>query len=439
MEITTQAGASPSKHQHKRTTSSVLKSMMPRSHLRKPSSKDAQVDKNETNENQNECTLLPNPMLPTDPPCSRQHLREGSGNRNPIPASPRKLVDVQKENSKASGDNKKMTRTTSFKAVMDKEKARGSKQKSERQEEKQMKKSKSSTSLSALLSRPRSSTKSAKDEAMRRQNNKENETPYNSAETAPPPIWAQFATQAFQERLSTTKVPLNDRFDVHEEIALYTPQDYSSLKPKKFQGSEQPTLSRKRESKPRPNSECLTSRPTPASFTETVSNLQRPSRDKGQAYKSNQAHQASEIAPTTQRPFSENKTTSRKPSVDHRKVSDESSSSNPAIRGSRVMAAVAAFNGKSKEMPKQPTQDPPASELDANAIETAFESLLVSKLIGGTNSWLTVYTGGKECPTKHSRQDEVLGYQHKSRLYSERQVWFRISVKYRGSVVAVLF
>lgn len=234
MEITTQAGASPSKHQHKRTTSSVLKSMMPRSHLRKPSSKDAQVDKNETNENQNEYTLLPNPMLPTDHPCSRQHLREGSGNRNPIPASPRKLVGVQKENSKASGDNKKMTCTTSFKAVMDKEKARGFKQKSERQEEKQMKKSKSSTSLSALLSRPRSSTKSAKDEAMCRQNNKENETPYNSAEMAPPPIWAQFATQAFQERLSTTKVPLNDRFDVQEEIALHTPQDYSSLKPKIF-------------------------------------------------------------------------------------------------------------------------------------------------------------------------------------------------------------
>ena len=174
MEIKTQAGASPSKHQHKRTTSSVLKSMMPKSHQRKPSSKDAQVDMNETNENRNEYTSLQNPMLPTtDHPSSRQHLCEGSGNRNSTTASLRKSVDVQKENSKASGENKKMTRSTSFKAVMDKEKARGSKLKSERQEEKQMKKSKSSTSLSALLSRPRSSTKSTKEEAVRRQNDKE--------------------------------------------------------------------------------------------------------------------------------------------------------------------------------------------------------------------------------------------------------------------------
>jgi hypothetical protein len=49
--------------------------------------------------------------------------------------------------------------------------------------------------------------------------------------------------------------------------------------------------------------------------------------------------------------------------------------------GSRVMAAVAAFNGKSKELPKEPTQGSPNLKLGANAIEAAFESLLVSWLI----------------------------------------------------------
>lgn len=379
---TTQLRVSPSKPQHTRTTSSVLKSIMSKPHQRKPPPKEAYLGRNDDHEYRNQHTFPHNPMPPPDHPNSRQHLREDSGNRNPPPTSQRKSVDVQKENSRVSEEIKRMTRSTSFKALMDKEKARGSKQNSEKGQGKPMKKSKSSTSLSALLSRPRSSTKAAREETLRRQNEKENETPKKSLDTAPPPIWAQFATQAFQEPSGTTKVPLNDRFDIHEEVALYTPRDYSPSKQRNFQGSEQPTLSRRREPKPRPKSECLTSEPTPASFAETVANLRRSSRDKGQVNRSQLAQQASQYLPITRESLPDNKTSSRRPSVDHCRVSDGSSSSDPVMvkGGSRVMAAVAAFNGKSKELPKEPTQGPLIPELGTNAIEAAFESLLVSWL-----------------------------------------------------------
>ena len=384
METTTQAGASPSKHQHKRTTSSVIKSMMPKTHQRKPSSKDAFIYA--VREDQSGDMPLQNPILPPDHPISRQYLRQGSGNRNPAPASQRKSLDTQKENNKHVGDTKKMTRSTSFKASME-EKARGSKQKTEKQEVKGMKKSKSSTSLSALLSRPRSSTKGAKEEPVRRKNDKENETLYSSAEMAPPPIWAQFATQGFEEPLSTTKVPLNDRFDLEQEVALYTPRNYSPSKQRHFQGPELPTLSRRQESKPRPKSECLTSGAASASFTETASDLRRSSRDKGQGSRANQRQLASQDVVSAQKAVPNHRNLNRGSSTEYYKVGGESShqDSTVANRGSRVMAAVAAFNGKSKELPREPTQDSPSVKLDANAIESAFEALLVSQKMRGQN------------------------------------------------------
>ena len=45
------------------------------------------------------------------------------------------------------------------------------------------------------------------------------------------------------------------------------------------------------------------------------------------------------------------------------------------------MAAVAAFNGKAKELPKAPPNDVGIVQLDPKTIESAFESLLVSKVL----------------------------------------------------------
>ena len=297
---------------------------------------------------------------------------------------------MQKENNKGYGENRKITSSTSFMTFKETEKVRGSGQRSEKQGEKQMKKSKSSTSLAAFLLRPRS--KSIKAENERQQVNNENERPSRSV-APPPPIWAQFATQDLEKPSSTTKVPLNDCFGAEEEMARYTPRDYSPSKQRNFQDVQQPTLSRRREAKPRPKSECLTQGPTAASFAETISGLRRSSREKGLATKSSQRRRAPQDGNSSQTSGYEDKRSGRRPSTDRAVASDLSWPSGPPMvnKESRVKAAVAAFNGKSKELPKEPTQSALNPELDASAIENAFESLLVS-LIVQEEVWLLIFS-----------------------------------------------
>ena len=375
-----QASVSPSKHQHKQSASSVLKSIMPEKHQRNPSAKAIATGWNEDCGGSNGYMALGNPMLPPEQPNSRQHLREASGNRTRVPPSPRASEDMQKENNQVYGENRKIASSTSFMTFKEKDKGRGSKQRSEKQEEKQMKKSKSSTSLAAFFSRPRS--KSVKVGESLQQMKDENERPLKSV-APPPPIWAQFATQDVGNVSSTTKVPLNDSFGAEEEMARSTPRDYSPSKQRNFQDVQQPTLSRRREAKPRPKSECLTQGPTPASFAETISGLRRSSREKDPAKRSSQRRQALQDEGSSQKSSYEDKRSNRRPSTDRPITGDMS---NPAAlpvvsQESRVKAAVAAFNGKGKELPKEPTQSSLSSELDASAIENAFESLLVSLVL----------------------------------------------------------
>lgn len=348
-------------------------------------------------------------MLPPDHPHTRLHLREDSGNRNAKVASPQKSVDVRKDHPQATGgninpyrlksfdksptkdnpkspkkrsekeasvvaDNLQATeasnnpyRLTSFKKPEEKEKSKSPKKRSEKEDDKAMKKSKSSTGLSALLSRPRSS-KGLKEETSRQGKDKENQTPPGSADlTPPPPIWAQFATQGIQEPARTHKVPLNDRKSIDDEISRYTPKVYSPSKQRDFQPQSRPTLSRRTESKPRPKSECLAQRQTRESFAETVSGLRKSARNDN-----TQSTALSQLEGN-----GKDKAPYQRSSVEQRKISD--SSSGPALtvgkRGSRVMAAVAAFNGRTKELPKEP-ESVPSPELDPQAIESAFETLL---------------------------------------------------------------
>ena len=391
MDTTTQPSASPSKHQHKQSTSSVLKSIMPRNHQRNPSAKAIESRWNEDFGGSNGYVALGNPMLPPDHPNGRQHLREDSGNRSRIPPSPRKSEDMQKENHNVYGENRKIASSTSFMTFKDKEKVRGSRQKSEKQEQKQMKKSKSSTSLAAFLSRPRS--KSIKAEEGRQQMNNENERPSRSA-GPPPPIWAQFATQGL-ENASTTKVPLNDFSAAEEEMARYTPKGYSPSKQRSFQDVQQPTLSRRREPKPRPKSECLPQGPTSASFAETVSRLRRSSREKDPGNKSNQSWQATQNGNSSQKSGYEDKRSSRRPSTEHHIAGHVSSHIGPSVvsQESRVKAAVAAFDSKSKDLPREPTQSSLSSELDASAVENEFESLLVSIVLLDEIWQLNIHSG----------------------------------------------
>ena len=379
MEPTTEAIASPLKHQHKRSTSSVLKSIMPRNHQRDPSTKAISSVWNEEHGKFNNIVGPKNQLSAPDHANAMQHLREDSGNRNRIPPPSLIPVDIQKENVNDCGENRKMANSTSFMSFVDKEKPKSSKQKPEKKE-RQMKKSKSYTSLSALLSRPRS--KSEKVESGQLPIKRDNERQTRSV-APPPPIWAQFATQGIEEPASTTKVPLNDSFTAAEIMPGHTGKEHSPCNQRNNQEFQQPTMSRKSMPKPRPKSDCLSNGPSPASFTEIISGLPRSSQEKGPADKLGQRQQTLQSKDLRLSSYHEDKPSSRGQSRDTSKVKDESynPSSAQADKASRVKAAVAAFDSKVKELPKEPVRGSSNAALDASAVENAFETLLVSPVL----------------------------------------------------------
>jgi len=344
--------------QHKRTTSSVIKSIIPGNHQRKPTATGVHSNQSEGLESANGYDPPYDTMLPPDHPHTRRHLREGSGNRNQRMASPKKSGNPWEGATRDCGEKINMTASSLIESSIEEKNVKSPKKRSGKGD-KPMKKSKSSTSLSALLSRPRSS-KGLKGDHSHQKNDKENQTPPSTGDMAPPPIWAQFATQGVPALSSITKIPLNDRRSVDEEIRRSTPGAYSLLKQRNFQGYQKPTLSGRSDSKPRPKSECLVPRPTRESFAETVSDLRK-----------------SEVE-ASRRPLSTGKPAGQRPNVELRKSSDSDGGSGLTTtkRGSRVMAAVAAFNGNGKELPREPIESLPNIELDPQAVESAFESLL---------------------------------------------------------------
>lgn len=356
--------------QHKKTTSSVLKSIItPRTHHRGKSAVLQQFELNREGFNLSP-GLTEGSILPPGNPYVRQHRDENRNRENALP-SPVVPVDVYEDKAQGFSFHKKSKSTVSLKSLMGTEKADAPKMKPrpKKQEEEKPKKSKSSTSLSALLSRPKSS-KDLKTDMSRQQKDKENVTPPSSADIAPPPIWAQFAKQ--KDSVMARKVPLNDTRDVDNEMALYTPQEYSPSKQRNFHGFQKPSLSRKGE---RPKSAFLASGISTTSFAETLSGLRKYSHDRGESRSSNLSEQHRNSAESHRKSSSEYPNPGRGDRNSNRKVSDGSSNSGltMAKRGSRVMAVVAALNGKSKEAAKE-TTDP---KLDLKDIDNAFESLLV--------------------------------------------------------------
>lgn len=393
MDFKSRMEALPEVPRHKRTTSEVLKSVMPRTHQRTPTS--STPDWQGENENSKSCGDQQRFMLPPDHPNTRGYLRENSGNRNQGATSPRKSADPRKENIKGFGERPGITQSVSLSSFASYPKPTSPKKKSGKEEDKPMKKSKSSTGLSALLSRPKSS-KALKKEDARQKKDKENQTPPTTADIAPPPIWAQFATQAIPKP-GTSKVPLNDRKSLDEEIALYTPQAYSPSKQRDF---SRPTLSGRSESKPRPKSECIAPRPTKESFAETVSGLRKPTRSQVRTGNPGPGQPNTDETNEHHDRMSTDKSSDPRSSQEHRKDSHDSSRTGlpTSKRGSRVMAAVAAFNGKTKGLPEKPSQHVPEPGLDPQAIESAFESLLVSTCSIPLLLWLTSMKDARNVP-----------------------------------------
>ena len=234
------------------------------------------------------------------------------------------------------------------------------------------KKSKSSTNLSAFLSRPKSSKASKKDDPQLTKD-KENQTPPGSATAAPTPIWAQFAHQGAQGSERLQRVPLKDQWNFEDDIALYTPKEHSPSKQRDFLGYE-PTLGR------RPKSAYFAPSPSMDSFAETLSGLRETSNGRNDITAPTLAQNKQPTRDNVERKqksSTEAKSPSRRSSTEKKRKDDGTAPLNvhptTTKNGTRVMAAVAAWNGKSKELVTEVKE----IKFDSKAIESAFEALLV--------------------------------------------------------------
>ena len=317
-------------------------------------------------------------FLPPDHPYNGQQSKEPSRNQESV-RSPQKPIEVYEDESKSLRLHKRTKSSVSLKSLMSNEKVKTRKSSSpEKKDGRKPKKTKSSTGLSALFSKSKSSTDLTLISTAPTKD-KENTTPPPTGNAAPPPIWAQFASQPF-EGYTSTKVPLNDARDIAEEIALYTPAEYSPSKGRNFMDYQAPTLARV-ETKPRPKSGLLPSSASKTTFTDTIAGLRKRGYDKVSSQPSS-AQERARSSVDYRQSSSEKKAQSQRTGTEPQRKSEDVGVDSVAVkRGSRVMAAVAAFNGKSQnsDVPKDivnKTQEPP---LDPKAIETAFESLLVSR------------------------------------------------------------
>ncbi|KAL1297203.1 hypothetical protein AAFC00_004773 [Neodothiora populina] len=259
------------------------------------------------------------------------------------------------------------------------------------------KKTKSTTSLRGLFTKNRSSKDLSQSQV---QYDKENLTPSPvSAQPVDTPIWSQFATAPI---LPSPVLPLLDidTTPVEAEIARYTPVNYSPSKQRDFSAnggpslqrppsSDRPTSSGRPKSSSRPKSALI---PGTSAFVSAITGRHGNDKSRPTSKDSDRARPTSsgrDGRPTSSNRDSKLLTTEPQSYTwaQHQVDRNVSSSSNEQAlpsqtlnitkRGSRVMAAVAAWNGKAQEASLQ-TQEP---TLDPKSVDAAFEAVLDSRNI----------------------------------------------------------
>jgi hypothetical protein len=350
----------PDRPQHRRNRSSkFLRSLV--SSKSRPVSPDMTSEPPSSGLQQHSIRTQKVPLLPPDHPhqASTRILGERHSNAQSPPSSP------SKRGSKQSIASRYGSRSPA------------------KSDSNDVKKSKSTTSLSAMFGKMNRSTRDIAGYAPQTQpHGKENTTPPESAvESADTPIWAQFASAGSNDsRPSHESRPSRD---IHEEIDRYTPKDYSPGKQRNFFGStrtSQPSL--------RP---AAKERPRSTVFTPTDSFMGALGRKVSSARSSMEARRSEDSARRISKEELRGNPTSNpteRPILVHRhserseRSASGSSNEQPAAkeklnitkRGSRVMAAVAALQGKAKA-PSVKGED----VLDPKVVDKEFESVLASR------------------------------------------------------------
>lgn len=323
------------------------------------------------------------PLLPPDHPHNQLRTADNQIENLPIlPSSPRKLSQDTRGSSPRKGLHKKTLSSVSLRSLgKDKAKEKQSVDLRRSQEEEAVleksKKTKSSTNLASMFGKSKSkkiSQSPIKD--------KENTAPLSPALSSEPPItpiWAQFSSQQPLKDITTTsKVPLNDqRGSVEDEISLYTPQNYSPSKQRDFFEIGQPSPQKRPAPKERPKSMHIPTMST-ASLMDTFS--RKKSTDRAPL---TDTHGNGERTRDPSPSKSPSKSKSSRPgfgraSTDTGRqfmtVGAMEPPPSPTKKPSRVMAAVAAFNGRTKQTDTAPA---PPTKVDPKVVDAEFEEVLV--------------------------------------------------------------
>lgn len=238
-----------------------------------------------------------------------------------------------------------------------------------------LKKSKSSTNLAAVFAKM---NRSSKDLTTQVPKDKENTTPPVSAiKPLETPIWAQYSSQPTS---SSSRRGSKSSNNLQDEIDRYTPKVYSPSKQRNFNGTlDQPSL-RPTLSKDRPKSAYMSgSDGILGTFGRRVSGRlsgdeRRRSED---VHNKDLPSQSGRVSMERARILLRGDT-DRKASGSSTEQAPAKEKLNIVKRGGRVMAAVAAFQGKPKDTPPETKREEP---LDPKEVEKAFEAVLESRNI----------------------------------------------------------
>ncbi|KAJ4371556.1 hypothetical protein N0V83_004775 [Neocucurbitaria cava] len=382
--MATPASAAPVAGHRRNKSSSVLKSIMTsKTHKRNPSDGTALNNNPSMNPPYMPASNFQVPLLPPDHPHSQVRASTRTETIPINPPSPDKSQDVKSSPKKSL--HKKTLSSVSLRSLARKEEKSKDRQSDEARGEQKAenigakpKKTKSSTNLAAMFGKSKS--RDTKQSPVKEPRDKENATPPNSAAAAAPlrtPIWAEFSSQ--QEITTTSKVPLNDhRRSIEEEIALYTPQDYSPSKQRNFFDYGQPSLQQRPVVKERPKSMVVPKSTSTTSMFETFTRKKSNDRVPLSDTKGNEGRvkgSASSKSIPARPILGRASTDTSRTDMAAKPVTQPTATSK---KPNRVMAAVAAFNGKSKQPDAAPASP---TKLDPATVDAEFEVVLESRNI----------------------------------------------------------
>ena len=350
---------------HKRSQSSVLKSIVsPRGRDYPPSTSQSPT------KTPAHAPRLPNPSFISPPRYSP--LGEVNSNRGRSPT--RRPVDGKEKADTRLRTNRSRAQTgTTPEYTQGRSVTSPSKVKSkDLKESGSPTKGKSSTSLVALLSKSKTSKSPTKQE-VGKSVDKENETPPPSSSfETPAPIWAEFSQRDHIETPRTTKVPLKNGHDLDDEMTTHV-QHHSPSKTQGFYDSQSGT--EEAIGKPRPRSWMMPSTSSKATDGSPTKRANRPTlRPKSQI----QTSETNFLASRENSASSDMSMSSARPKPEGEENSKKSPGLTIAKRGSRVMAAVAAWNGKSKDSATDPKDEGKQDLTTPEQVDNAFEKMLVS-------------------------------------------------------------